>query len=75
MLNPKMQRRDGRLPEHIYPNGSLCLYYPKRGEWTDGMLLADSQLLWAIEWLFHYEVWLATGVWEGGGVHPGRGVR
>ena len=25
---------------------------------------------WAAEWLFFYEVWLATGMWLGGGLHP-----
>lgn len=24
---------------------------------------------WASEWLFFYEVWLATGTWLGGGLH------
>jgi hypothetical protein len=25
---------------------------------------------WTIEWLYFYEIWLATGEWCGGGEHP-----
>jgi hypothetical protein len=31
------------------------------------MLLADSIVPWASEWLFFYEFWLVTGEWDGGG--------
>jgi hypothetical protein len=31
------------------------------------MLLATTVLLWAAEWLMHYELWLVTGQWHGGG--------
>jgi hypothetical protein len=53
-----------RLP-HVYAGDELCLYYP--GEWTDNMLLATTILPWTAEWLLHYELWLATGTWTGGG--------
>lgn len=53
-----------QLP-HVHHDGSLCLWY--RGEWADNMLLAHTIVPWAAEWLLHYEVWLATGTWTGGG--------
>ena len=33
------------------------------------MYLAETILPWASEWLAHYEGWLYTGEWKGGGVH------
>ena len=46
----------------------LCLY---RGqEFTSRKLLAETIIPWAIEWLYFYEGWLATGKWLGGGEHP-----
>ena len=53
-----------QLP-HVYPGNELCLYYP--GEWKHDMLLFATILPWAAEWLIHYELWLATGTWAGGG--------
>lgn len=41
------------------------------GEWKPRMKLADTIVPWAAEWLLHYELWLATGEWGGGGVHRG----
>lgn len=34
------------------------------------MLIADTYIPWAIEWLYYYEIWLVTGEWCGGGIHP-----
>jgi hypothetical protein len=53
-----------RLP-HVYSEDRLCLYTP--GQWDSSMLLADTILPWAAEWLFHYEVWKVTDHWVGGG--------
>src|SRR5215217_7638942 len=53
-----------QLP-HVYPGNELCLYYP--GEWKHDMLLSATILPWTAEWLIHYELWLATGTWAGGG--------
>ncbi len=46
----------------------ICLHL--RGEFTGAMFLADTIVPWAVEWLYFYEIWLATGKWCGGGVHP-----
>lgn len=55
---------DGMLP-HVYDNGSLCLF--RRGQWNDRMLVVDTVLPWASEWLFAYELWRIDGVWHGDG--------
>lgn len=64
-------RHDGSVP-HLYDRSraKLCLWLPGRGEWSNRMWIVDSVLLWASEWLFFYETWLATGEWLGGGEHP-----
>ena len=65
-----------KLPEkisviHIYPDGTLCLYY-KRG-WNGEMIIAETIVPWISEWLLYYELWLSTGQWYGGGIHPVKG--
>lgn len=64
------QWRGNRRPPHLYPDDSLCLYYPAAREWRRDMFLSNTVLPWTAEWLFHYEVWMATGTWTGGGIHP-----
>ena len=71
--DPPLKRRKGKRAEHLYANGALCLYLPDAGEWTPDMLIAETLIPWASEWLLHYELWLATGEWHGGGIHPNRG--
>ncbi|MBQ6181152.1 hypothetical protein [Ruminococcus flavefaciens] len=46
----------------------ICLFRYK--EFTNSMLLSNTVIPWAIEWLFYYEIWLTTGEWQGGGEHP-----
>jgi hypothetical protein len=57
---------------HVYEQKPtrLCLYLPRTGEWSPNMHIAKSIVPWTYLWLFYFEVWLATGEWEGGGVHP-----
>ena len=64
---------DPALPHHFHVDPKrkqieMCLHLP--GEFNDRMLLVKTILPWASEWLLHYEIWLATGEWYGGGVHP-----
>lgn len=56
---------------HVYstPEQRLCLYYPKDKEWNLGMYYVHSLIPWACEWLIHYELWVSTGIWHGGGIH------
>ena len=68
VCDPDLKVRPGAsaLP-HVYPGDELCLNYP--GEWDSSMSVGHTILPWASEWLLHYEIWLATGEWTGGGVH------
>lgn len=70
VVHPRLEERGGKKPEHMYSEGHLCLYRPNTGEWTSAMLLADTTVPWTCEWLLHYEIWLTTGIWTGGGEHP-----
>lgn len=68
-----LARNAKRLP-HVYDQQTqkLCLYYPDGKEWNSSMALANTVVLWAYEWLYHYELWLGTNnEWKGGGIHPG----
>lgn len=65
VLSPTLKPNpDGLLP-HVYNDGTLCLH--QEGEWRSNMLLARTVLPWASEWLFYYELWLASGTWYGDG--------
>lgn len=46
----------------------ICLY--RYQEFSSDKLLSDTIIPWTIEWLYYYEIWLATGEWQGGGEHP-----
>jgi len=71
VVSPLLGPREpgGSLP-HIYLGDRLCLYLPFSGEWSKHRSIAQTIIPWAIDWLFHYEVWHATGEWLGGGVEP-----
>jgi hypothetical protein len=78
VLSPRIgldPRGSGEPPTHIYRDDDgdgfrLCLYDPRKDEWSPERLIADTVLPWASEWLFYYEGWLVTGEWTGGGTHP-----
>jgi len=55
--------------KHVYntKRQHLCLYYGK--EWDETKLIAETIIPWTSEWLLHYEIWVATGTWHGGGIH------
>lgn len=57
-----------KLP-HTYDTKKqwLCLFKPNSGEWNSTMLIANTIVHWAIEWLYYYENWVYTGKWLGGG--------
>lgn len=68
----RLAKKATRLP-HVYDQRKqkLCLFYPDGKQWNASMPLAKTIVLWAYEWLYHYELWLGTdGDWKGGGVHP-----
>jgi hypothetical protein len=57
--------------EHVYVDGSLCLYHPADGTWDRGRPLSEVVALTAA-WLWFYEDWLLTGRWLGPEVGHGR---
>lgn len=67
VLSPALEPIHGPVP-HLYKDGNLCLFYPKAKEWDSSQLISRTIVPWAIEWLFHYEIWKITGQWNGGGI-------
>ena len=63
---------NGQIVPHMYPDGSLCLFYPGYKEWYYLDLWADTLIPWTSLWLYYYELWLQTGEWLGGGIHNGK---
>lgn len=51
----------------------ICLY--RYQEFSSYKLLANTIVPWTAEWLYFYEIWLATGEWCGGGEHPKSGKK
>ena len=71
VLKPELIVPEGRRLPHTYSGKQLCLYYPGSGDWRGDMLLSQTIVPWISEWLLHYEIWLVTGKWHGGGIHNG----
>lgn len=65
----KLANSISKLP-HVYSqvNQRLCIYYPLNNEWNNSMSLVKTIIPWTCEWLLHYEIWVVTGVWNGGGI-------
>ncbi len=54
--------------KHQYEDGQLCLFNPKDGEnygWNPSRSTAVTVSAWAIQWLYAYYTWKATGDWPG----------
>lgn len=74
VISPELQNgQDGADTPHTYPRKRLCLYFPEAEEWDSSMAIGKTIMPWTALWLYFYEVWLATGKWEGGGKHPEAG--
>ncbi|WP_455586458.1 hypothetical protein [Bacteroides sp.] len=59
-----------RLPHtYNYSNGKqqLCLFLPSANEWDSSMLISETIVHWAVQWMYFYEIWVSTGIWMGGG--------
>lgn len=56
---------------HVYSHSEqrLCLYDPVEHEWSADMFHVHTTLPWTVEWLMHYEIWVGTGTWNGGGTN------
>jgi len=70
VLAPSLKIRGEEKIPHFYPGNKLCLFRPKKKEWTKEMLIAETIVPWTSLWLYYYEIWHATGKWLGGGEHP-----
>lgn len=73
ITGPNLGKLTDRVIPHLYRHSpyELCLYYPKNREWNPQLHLARTIFPWSVEWLFHFECWLATDSWDGGGTtHP-----
>lgn len=68
VVDPLLECPEGKSLPHVFPGNELCLYY--EGDWDASIPIAKTIIPWASEWLLHYEIWLFTGVWTGGGIHP-----
>ena len=70
---PQVWVREPRLPVtkedyslvHIYREGCLCLHAEE--EWRPWMTISSTFVPWTAEWLLYFELWMATGIWHGGG--------
>ena len=69
--NPLPLAKDATKLPHIYNHEKqhLCLYHRRMNEWNECKMIADTIIPWTSEWLLHYEYWVATGIWHGGGIH------
>lgn len=65
VLDPPLDPLPYEYLPHMFNDGSLCLH--EDHEWTPGHLIVDTIVPWAAEWLAHYEIWKATGLWYGDG--------
>jgi hypothetical protein len=73
VINPKpllLAKEAAKLP-HIYDHEKqhLCIYHRRMNEWNKRKMIAKTIIPWTCEWLLHYEIWVATGTWHGGGIH------
>lgn len=74
ILEPKLRPRAGMafydIPHLLFnaevpEDSALCLFDPEGREWNATMLIADTTVPWASEWLHHYECWHFDGIWRG----------
>jgi len=77
IIGDKLQKLDDSNFPHIFEIDKakkmvrLCLY--RYQEFSSYKYLSKTIIPWTIEWLYFYEIWLATGEWCGGGDHPKAG--
>jgi hypothetical protein len=79
LRDPRLRPRHGKtfeeIPHLIFNSekpelSGLCLFDPDGKEWSNKLLIADTTIPWAAEWLGYYELWHLDGVWRGSGVGP-----
>lgn len=79
LIDPPLKPRDGaryeEIPHLIFYDekpelSALCLFDPNGREWEPNMLIADTTVPWAADWLKHYEFWHYDGIWRGKSIGP-----
>lgn len=65
VLSPEL---DADAP-HRWPEGDLCLYWPREWTWSDRESIAQTIMGWAAIWLEYYEIWKVLGEWHGPSSH------
>ncbi len=79
VIGDELQKLDNPDFPHIFEINiekkmvRLCLY--RHQEFSSYKYLSKTIIPWTIEWLYFYEIWLATGEWCGGGEHPREGEK
>lgn len=71
VLSPQLSLAKGAVSlPHVYDSKlqKLCLFHPQQQRWKSSYLLANTVVPWALEWLLHYEIWVGTNEWHGGGI-------
>ncbi len=54
--------------KHQFEDGQICLFNPKDGKqygWNPGRSTAVTVAGWAVQWLYAFYTWKATGTWPG----------
>lgn len=72
VLTDTLPKRPNDVIPHIYEtkimNGkqylNICPFFPN-DDWNNAYSIADTVFLWAIEWIYFYELWIVTGQWSG----------
>lgn len=76
VIDPVLDPGAGKQLPHVYEGVAQCwLCLHLEGQWDPSMPISTTVVPWAAEWLFHYELWLATGEWTGSGERYQRDVR
>lgn len=68
---PLLLAKDATKLPHVYDHEKqhICIYHRRMNEWNDRKMIAKTIIPWTSEWLLHYEIWVVTGIWHGGGIH------
>jgi hypothetical protein len=69
ILSPNLGDLTAKKIPHLWKANpfELCLYFAPNREWLPSMHLARTIFPWCLEWMFHFECWLGTDEWDGGG--------
>lgn len=69
VLEPSLATTAGHKLPHVFRGKRLCLFRHWHREWSPMMFITDTIIPWTTLWLYHYEIWLATGKWSGSKSH------